>query len=385
METANSQGLAEIETYYREYGYRARDLKREGKRVMGYLSALAPLEIIDAAGFIPIRIKGDAKEPVTKADSRMETLVCPFVRSAFDLALKGRYDYLDGIVIPHTCDSVSRTYQVWTHSLQLPYSHFLNVPHVTDAPSLEFFTNILETFIKSLERFIGEEISKERLARSVKAYNENRQAMRALYELRKSDQPLISGVEMTKLLVAATSLPVEESTRLVHQVLNEVKAREESVPTKPARIMLISDQVDDADLVEIVEKAGAQMVMDDISIGSKIYWRDIEATQNPIDGIAEHYLRRINLPTFYVDLGGSYQDNLDARFGHLRRFITDFRIDGVILLVYKSCDPYGFEVPAIKSYIQSSGTPVLYLEDEYSSSSRGRLNTRIEAFLETIE
>ena len=71
---------------------------------MGYLSALGPLEIITAADFMPIRIKGDVNEPITKADSQMETIVCPFVRNVFDSALKGRYDYLDGMVIPHTCD-----------------------------------------------------------------------------------------------------------------------------------------------------------------------------------------------------------------------------------------------------------------------------------------
>jgi benzoyl-CoA reductase/2-hydroxyglutaryl-CoA dehydratase subunit BcrC/BadD/HgdB len=56
----------------------------------------------------------------------------------------------------------------------------------------------------------------------------------------------------------------------------------------------------------------------------------------------------------------------------------------VILFIYKYCDPYGFEVPAIKSFIESSGTPVLYIEDEYSTSSLGRVKTRIEAFLEMI-
>ena len=59
-------------------------------------------------------------------------------------------------------------------------------------------------------------------------------------------------------------------------------------------------------------------------------------------------------------------------------------MDGVILFFYKYCDPYGFEVPALKSFIESSGTPVLYLEDEYSTSTLPRLKTRIEAFLEMI-
>ena len=384
MERTSGKGLELVEKYYRDYGCRAKELKRRGKKIMGYLSALGPLEIITAAGFIPVRMKGDVNEPITKADSQMETIVCPFVRNVFDSALKGRYDYLDGMVIPHTCDSISRTYDIWSYNLQLPYSHFLNVPHVTDEPSLEFFKEILGTFVKSLEKFTGNKISDERLAQAVETYNQNREAIRQLYELRKSHPPLISGVEMMKVLVAAMSLPVEESTELICSVRDEVKKRGSTPAEKSARIMVVGDQIDDTALIEIIEKAGAQMVMDDISIGSKIYWPDIEVTQNPIDGIAERYLRKIKLPTTYRDTGETYQDKLEERFGHIRQFIKDFRVDGVILFIYKYCDPYGFEVPATKTYIESLGTPVLYLEEEYSTSTFGRLKTRIEAFLEMI-
>ena len=384
MERTSGKGLELVEKYYRDYGCRAKELKRRGKKIMGYLSALGPLEIITAAGFIPVRMKGDVNEPITKADSQMETIVCPFVRNVFDSALKGRYDYLDGMVIPHTCDSISRTYDIWSYNLQLPYSHFLNVPHVTDEPSLEFFKEILGTFVKSLEKFTGNKISDERLAQAVETYNQNREAIRQLYELRKSHPPLISGVEMMKVLVAAMSLPVEESTELISSVTDEVKKRGGTPAEKSARIMVVGDQIDDTALIEIIEKAGAQMVMDDISIGSKIYWPDIEVTQNPIDGIAERYLRKIKLPTTYRDTGETYQDKLEDRFGHIRQFIKDFRVDGAILFIYKYCDPYGFEVPATKNYIESLGTPVLYLEEEYSTSTLGRLKTRIEAFLEMI-
>lgn len=314
----------------------------------------------------------------------METIVCPFVRNVFDSALKGRYDYLDAIVIPHTCDSISRTYDIWSYNLQLPYSHFLNVPHVTDEPSLEFFKEILGTFVKSLEKFTGNKITNESLSHAVRVYNQNREAMRQLYELRRPDPPLISGVEMMKVLVATMSLPVEESTELIQNVIDEVREKRSPAVQKLKRIMIIGDQIDDIALIEIIEKAEAQMVMDDISIGSKIYWPDIEETRNPIDGIAERYLRKIKIPTTYIDTGETYQGKLEGRFGHLRQFIKDFKIGGAILFIYRYCDPYGFEAPAIKDYVKSLGIPVLYLEEEYSTSTLGRLKTRIEAFLEMI-
>ncbi|HME42285.1 MAG TPA: 2-hydroxyacyl-CoA dehydratase family protein, partial [Syntrophorhabdales bacterium] len=185
--TGQGNGLATAERYYREYGLRAKELHRQGKGVMGYLSALGPVEIITAAGLVPLRLKGDVSEPITKADVHMETIVCPFVRNVFDAVLKGTYGYLDGIVIPHLCDSTSRTYDTWAYNVPLPYSFFLNVPHSSDAPSIDFFKSVLGTFIKSLERLTGTRITDEALAQSVKAHNKNRQTMRQLYSLRQSN------------------------------------------------------------------------------------------------------------------------------------------------------------------------------------------------------
>jgi benzoyl-CoA reductase/2-hydroxyglutaryl-CoA dehydratase subunit BcrC/BadD/HgdB len=124
--------------------------------------------------------------------------------------------------------------------------------------------------------------------------------------------------------------------------------------------------------------------MDDISVGSKLTWADVEETDDPIEGIARYYLKKVPLPTFYRGGEVDYKTGLELRFGYLRRFISEFRVDGVVLLVYRNCDPYGLEVPAVVSYVESTGTPVFYVEDDYSASSPARLRTRIEAFLEIL-
>ena len=140
MADIQSSGLAKAEKYYSDYGSRARDLKISGRKVIGYLSALCPVEILTAAGVVPIRMKGNVSEAITKADAYMETMICPFVRNVFDAALKGRFKYLDGIVMPHQCDSIDRTFDVWSYNLGFPYWHQINYPHVTDDPSIEFTT-----------------------------------------------------------------------------------------------------------------------------------------------------------------------------------------------------------------------------------------------------
>jgi benzoyl-CoA reductase subunit C len=377
-------GLAAAERYYKDYGARARELKAGGRKVIGYLSALGPVEIITAAGMVPFRLKGNVSDAITKGDAYMETIVCPFVRNVFDAAVKGKYDFLEGMVLPHQCDSIDRTDDVWSDILKLPYWHFLNVPHVTDDPSIEFMKDILRIFIGSLEKFSGKSITDEAIAQAVAAHNGNRRLMRELYTLRKANPPLLSGAEMMKVLVAAMSLPVEETKVLIESVIKEVRGRPAPTGGKQKRIMLVGDQIDDVAIIEAIEGAGAYLVMDDISIGSKMYWNDIDSTPDPLQGIAERYLRKLKMPTTFVGVGDTYQENLEERFGHMKRYIEEFKVDGVILFIYKYCDPYGFEVPAIKSFIEAQGASVLYLEDEYSTSTLARMKTRIEAFLEMI-
>lgn len=380
----DSGSLAAVEKHYRDYGHHARELKQQGKKFIGYLCSYVPLEIIHAAGYIPFRIKGDVHEPISKADTQMETIVCPVIRSCFDMSLKGSYDFLEGVVIPHACDSICRTYDVWKYSLDLPYSHFINLPHIDDDSSLEFFKAELNTFIKSLSQYAGQKITDDKLIAAGRAYNQYRAKLRELAGLRAQKPSRLSGAEMVRVLVAGMSLPVEEATKLVEGVIAEVKAQPVSADGHKPRIMVVGAEIEDDAFIKLIEDSGARVVADDLCPGTREYWPDMEITKNPVASIAERYLRKINCARTYREQKDAYPEYIESRFGHIRRFIEDSDTDGVILYIYKYCDPFGFEVPAMKKYIQSLGKPVLYLEDEYSASTIGQLRTRVQAFLELI-
>ncbi len=385
-ETIRQKGLSEAERLYQNYGVRAKELKNQGEKIIAYFCALVPMEIIAAAGFIPLRIRGDVNEPITKGDVEFETIACPYVRSGFDVAVKGRYSFCDGLILPHSCDSVARSYSMWRYVLGFPYSHFVNLPHTANASSMEFFRAEIAMFKKSLERFAKKEITNDDLALYVSLYNENRTKVKALYELRKQDPPLISGAEMTRILMAGLSLPVQEANDLFDDVLKQVVARK-ATGRKLPRIMVVGSTVDNHDFMSLVEESGANVVVDSLCIGTREFWPQTEITADPLEGIADRYLKKINCPRTYFERrkGDTYKDDLETRFGDIGRFVRDYAVDGVILYMYKYCDPFGFEIPARKAYIESLNVPVLYLEDEYLAGSTGRLRTRIQAFLEMIE
>ncbi len=376
--------LNQVDIYYKERKQRAIELKKSGKKIIGYFCCFVPLEILSAFDLVPYRIHGNVTKPIEQADTCLETTLCPYVRSCFDLALKGEYDFLDGLVVPHTCDTIQRIYDIWKYYRSFPYFHFINVPHMIAPSSYEFFKNELKIFIKSLEKFTGQTLTSERLEEAIQLHNENRSLLRQLYELRKPQPPLVSGTNVTKILIIGMGIPVEEYNTLVKRLIKEVQEYPLDGNKQFPRILVYGNEIDDIAFIKLIEDSGAYVVMDDLCTGSRTFWKDVKLTPDPLDGIAEHYLRDISCPRTYIPKMETRQKDLDNRFGYLRNFITEFKVKGAIFYIIRYCDTYDLEAPDVRDYLKEQGIPVLVLEDEYTMVSIGQLRTRIQAFLEII-
>jgi benzoyl-CoA reductase subunit C len=385
MDGAKDNIFSTVEMYYQDYGLRAKELKNEGKQFIGYVCSFVPLEIISASGYIPFRVRGDVHEPITKGDTLLETIVCPYYRSIFDLSVKGKYDFLSGLVIPHGCDSMVRSFSTWSYSLPYAYFHFVNIPTVCVESSFEFFKAEINTFRKSLEKFTGKAIMDVDLEEAIRIHNESRDKVRALYEFRKADPPLVSGTELTRVLTVGSSLPIAEANRLFDQVLSEIGRRRESPLKKGPRIFIDGACLDNIELIRLVEEVGGNVVADTICNGARDHFPKTDLGGDPIDALSRRYLERINCPkTYRENKAGTFEGDIASRFGDIGAYTAEFKVEGAILYVYKYCDPFGFEVPARKAYYQSINVPLLCLEDVYSAGTMGQLRTRIQAFLEMI-
>jgi benzoyl-CoA reductase subunit C len=385
MQGAEGNIFKTVESFYEDYGIRAKELKKEGKKFIGYVCSFVPLEMITASGCIPFRVRGDVHEPITKGDTLLETIVCPYYRSCFDLSVKGKYDFLSGMVIPHGCDSMVRSFSAWSYALPYSYFHFVNIPTVCGESSLEFFNAEINTFRKSLEKFTGKTISDEDIAKAIRLHNENRDKVRALYEMRKADPPLISGTELTRALTVGSSLPIDEFNTLLDRVIAEIGKRRESPLQKGPRILIDGACLDNIELIKLVEETGGTVVADTICNGARDYFPRTDEKRDPIDALSRRYLNKINCPkTYRENKAGTFAEDMASRFGDIGTYAKEFKADGAILYIYKYCDPFGFEVPARKAYYKSIDLPLLYLEDTYSAGTIGQLRTRIQAFLEMI-
>jgi len=387
---ASNRGLDRVKEIYQDRSRRVKELSAEDKKIIGYLDIYPVLEMLTALDLVPYRMLGDLNEPITRADVCLPSVVCPFLRSVMELGLKGDYDFLEGVVMAHGCEVAEKLAHIWHAYLEPTYTHFIDTPHTTHAAALRQYQELLKDFKKTLESYTGRKLTPEKLREAIIMHNRQRALVRDWYDLRKSDPPLISGTETLQLMLALMSIPADEGNELLEQVITEVKQRTSGPSGQPCRLMLWGSVIDNIALVDMIESLGANVVMDDISTGSRAYFEDVALTEDPLEGLAYRYLVGLKSPRTFREtvLGDNnkkdYITDLTNRFGYLGDYAREWKVNGVIMQAMRYCDIHGYEVPGLRDYFDHIGLPSIYLEHDYSEAALAQLRTRVQAFLEVI-
>ncbi len=347
---------------------------KTGKPVIGYICCFAPPEIISAAGAIPYRITGKPGKDTSSADAYSEPYGCTYVRNILARAVEGKYDFLDGLVISHSCDMVQRLYGIWTYYHPLPYSYLFNVPHQLTPWAQRFYKRELGFFRESLEKFTGQDVPDQKLSNEIISYNKNRDIIRRLLKQRKEKPPRLEGSEIFELLLAGGTLPVDSFNRLLSEKEVQFASRRPVNGNKP-RIMIWGSIIDDPALFKIIEEAGGAVVADDTCIGFRVWEKDIPVTADPYDGLTEHYFVNFQCPR--TDRGPGIK-----RFDYLLERAREYDVDGIVGYCISFCDPHKFDYPDLRDYLKKEGLPMLLIDDNYSFEPEEAIKTRLQAFLE---
>ena len=368
--------------------------EKTGKKVYGYFCCLTPEEILHAADVLPVRITGTG-EPLQQVDQYIAPNCCPFARSCLDAGMRGVYDYLDGVVIPNSCDFIFMMEHFWKTLVPRPkapsmiagmdikpYIHYINYPEkVTGREAVIFYQEVLKSFKQELERSLYRTITDEDLARSIAVYNEDKVQMRRMYEMRKAQPPAISGYDAWQITYAGLSMPKEEHAALLKEYLDGLEAKEQK-DSKRVRIYLSGSAMDSvgADLYKIIEEAGGEVVSDDLCVGTRSFWYPLDTKLPPIEAIAR---RSLGTACPRSTVSAPIPEN---RWGHILNTTKDFHVQGAIFYILKCCDARLVEFPHLRDRLKNElEIPVLALEGDYSSEGIEQMRSRVEAFIEMIK
>jgi bzd-type benzoyl-CoA reductase N subunit len=354
----------------------ARQIKAQGKRVLGWVCIYVPEEIIYAAGFHPIRIVGSQTRETPIADAFLYSNNCTFSRSVLEEGLSGKLDFLDGFIACNTCDHIRRLYDIWQMYLKIPYTKALGVPCKVSKATLDYFTEELALFRRELEERFSVTITDESLRHAIQLYNKSRALLSRLFNWRKEDPPPLWGWEAAEIIRSGWYLPREEYVALLEELLEVLPKRDRTVFQDHFRLLLCGSELDDPNYYRIIEEAGGIVVIDALCGSYRYFTLPIEDDSDPIRAIAYRYLRKPMCGRMHP---------ASTRIKTLQELAQEYRIDGVIHQSIKFCDNYAGQFTLVKAGFEEIGIPVLNLEREYVLAGSGQMKTRIEAFFESLE
>ena len=350
---------------------------KQGNKVLGFTCSYIPEEVMDAINVMPIRLRPVGARDTGLADAYMSRLNCTYTRLMLNVALDNKLDFMEGIVCYNSCDHVRRMFDNFKWKVKLPFYHFLSIPHHADEDAIKWFKKEIMNFKFHLEKHFNKKVEASELARAIKEYNEFRTLTQQLNDLRKIDEPVVTGEEVMKANLASVSMKKSQYNEYLKKFLEECKGR--SGISGRVRLLIAGGQIDSPEYIKIIEEQGAVVVTDMNCFGTKYSEGLVKENGDPYDNLVRRYLLKIACPRMIDDLTGH-----KTRLEHMKRLIKEYSVDGVIFQKIIMCDLHAGDNYLFIQELDDLGVPTLDLEREYLLSGVGQLKTRVQAFMEIL-
>jgi benzoyl-CoA reductase subunit C len=354
--------------------------EKTGQKVIGCFPMWIPEEIIHAAKALPV-VMWRSNEPVTLGHVHLPPYNCAISRSIVDDALKGKLDFMDGMIFFRECLISEEVPFILEKNIKLSYIDFLYFPPLyLDDVGRDFMLGELEIFKKGIEKLTGKDISDAALLESIEIYNENRSLLRELYEVRKKTPGILKGRDILNIVWSGMLMPKEEHNSLLRDLLEEIRNSKVTQQVDERRKVILTGclcQTPQVEILDLIENLGMTIIDDDLFTGSRYFISDLEVNGNPLKSMVDRYFKRPPICPTKADFETHLGD-------YLADMAKKVEADGVIYFLTKMCPPQLTYYPDVKRRLAKRGVPEILIEIEHELISLEGTRTRLEAFKETI-
>jgi len=346
---------------------------KTGGKVLGYFGDYFPEEVVYAAGVLPVRIL--SKPDVDGISQRyVYGSFCPYTRGVLAQGLKGNYDYLDGIGHGEDCMPLRGAVANWYDLLSTPYRHYVAVPSQMDSPTAKVLLyEELKALKKDLEKWTGKTITDDALDHAIDVYNTSRTLMRQVYQMRRAENPRVSGTEAFAMVLSSQIMDKEEHNKLLKDAISKAYQRKETF--NGPRLMLLGSEIGDTSLVSLIESTGANIVIDRISGGSNYIWNNVIPDEDRLLAIAYRYMDKPRSPV--------KDESYRRRVNEIVALAIDYNVQGVVYALHKFCIPHQQDRPAVYKEFGKKLIPIHEIEYD-DTIPVGEYKTRIETLVDVI-
>jgi len=353
-----------------------------GRKVVGFLPVYVPLELIHAAGCLPLGLFGGGDQlEVIHGDAYYQSYICRIPRSTIELGVSGRLDFVDGMVFPFVCDVIRNLSGMWKIMFPNVWSKFFDTPQNFD-PEIggTYYIEELREMRDGLAALTGRPVTDEALRASIALYNENRRLVRAAYQARSSAPWKIPAADLYVLMRAGLMMPVEEHNRILADYLDAVAA-EDRPKRDNVRIAIYGSFCEQPplNLIKSIEMAGCYVVEDDYALVNRFLTADVAEEGDPLAALSAAYLgASVETSCKYVP------DEAEKGKFHIEQ-VRRVGAEGVIYATPSFCDPALLDRPMICGRLGEAGIPHIAFKYAENSGQMQPIREQAGTFADSIK
>ena len=364
--------------------------KAEGMHPIGYTCYHMPEVVLNVDNCFSVRLRAPKTGTFDIASYYMSNYTCEYCRALVERAIEGGYNFLDAIAGVDACAEMNRCMEN-IEILAVPdmpekkmFVTHCDIPYkVTDYTLEHYVIQIRNRFLNVLAETYGVDTSDKALRKAVKEHNEVCDIITEIGEMRKLDNPPITGYEFHVLCLVSYCCPKGKVLPYLKETLKEIKKRKpDPQPWYRARVAIVGSEIDDLDMTRMVEQAGAFIVSDRFCFGSTPGRERIELNDEDdvLTQICAHYLKTTQCPRYMS------QEKIQERRDFSDYLAKEYKAEGIIYEAMKFCDFWAFERTLVSHIMNEEyGWPVLSIDRPYMARTSGQLRTRLQAFVESLE
>jgi len=349
-----------------EYAERA---KAEGRKIISIFCEFTPRELILAADAVPVCACGGSHETAIAAERDLPSNLCPLIKSSYGFALEKAnpiFEMSDLVVAETTCDGKKKMFE---RLQEFKPVHVLELPQKPDDEGafLRWKAEIVK-LRERLEELTGNTVTDDNLRAAIRLMNRERALRREIARLAGHG---LTGREVLDAKSLISGIP--EDLAAYELIIDEARSLDKSPAGRPSILLTGVPTPHGAEkVVDIIEAAGATVVVQETCTGLKPLLEDVAETGDPLEAIARKYY---HLPCSCMTPNTRRMETID-------RLIEEFHPGGVIDLVWHACLTYDVESATLKRCLDAKhGLPYLKIVTDYSPSDSQQLRLRIEAFI----
>lgn len=360
----------------------------DGKLAVGYTCYHVPEALLNVGNCFSVRLRAPRTGSLDIATYYMSNYTCEFARALVERGMEGGFQFLDALAGVDACSMMNRAMEHF-EILQLNSKPNFFVSHcdipykITDYTLDSYVSQMRIHVLDELKNRYGVDTSDDAIRAAVAQHNEVCRIISEIGEMRKADNPVITGYEFHVLNLVTYTCPKDLILPYLRETAEELKTRQpDAKPAYRCKLVLSGAENDDPNFTKLIESCGALVVADRYCYGSLPGREEIvvQPGQAPLDAIARHYLNFSMCPRF---MG---QDEMRGRKKYLADLVKEYKADGIIVASNKFCEYWSYE-RTIDTIVlnRDFGIPVCSIEKEYVNAASGQLRTRFQAFIESVE